>query len=177
MLLIIAIWTVLPKLLLIIFMGQRYLFFQHWEESQIDSREEFCVRDSSGRGKQRPKLPSVYVIIKPTKEVKAELPKYNKIVLSLYSEISISVDASEWLTELNKTEIPVSERLSFSGFYSKQGKEGNIQSINQLLPFHQESVNTPAMVRHYMDLIQQLTEELNPGQNLVITADQPVYAL
>lgn len=168
MLLIIAIWTVLPKLLLIIFMGQRYLFFQHWEESQIDSREEFCVRDSSGRGKQRPKLPSVYIIIKPTKE---------KIVLSLYSEISISVDASEWLTELNKTEIPVSEWLSFSGFYSKQGKEGNIQSINQLLPFHQESVNTSAMVRHCMDLIQQLTEELNPGQNLVITADQPVYAL
>ena len=149
-------------------MGQRYLFFQHWEESQIDSREEFCVRDSSGRGKQRPKLPSVYIIIKPTKE---------KIVLSLYSEISISVDASEWLTELNKTEIPVSERLSFSGFYSKQGKEGNIQSINQLLPFHQEYVNTSAMVRHCMDLIQQLTEELNPAQNLVITADQPVYAL
>ena len=106
-----------------------------------------------------------------------KLPKYNKIVLSLYSEISIRVDASEWLTELNKTEIPVSERLSFSGFCSKQGKEGNIQSINQLLPSHQESVNTPAMVRHCMDLIQQLTEELNPGQNLVITAVQPVYAL
>ena len=80
----------------------------------------------------------------------------------MYSERSIGADASEWLTELNKTEIPVSERSPFLGFYSKRAKEGNIQYINQLLPLQQEFVNTPTMVRNSMDLILQLAEELNP---------------
>ena len=59
--------------------------------------------------------------------------------------------------ELNKTEIPISEQSSFSRFYSKKAKQGNIQSINELLPLHHQSVNTPAMVRHCMGIIQQLT--------------------
>ena len=33
------------------------------------------------------------------------------------------------------------------------------------------------MVRHCMDLMQKLTEELNPEQNPIVTANQPVYAL
>ena len=37
--------------------------------------------------------------------------------------------------------------------------------------------NTPAMIHHAMLLIQQQTKYLNPGQTLVMTADQPLFAL
>ena len=46
-----------------------------------------------------------------------------------------------------------------------------------LLPLLNDSVNSPVMVFHCLQLITNLTNHLNPVQNPVITADQPVYAL
>lgn len=63
------------------FHGTTMSVFQHPEELSIDPSEIVRISDTSGRGKQRPKLPSVYVTLKQTKEVKAEQPKYNKKVL------------------------------------------------------------------------------------------------
>ena len=45
------------------------------------------------------------------------------------------------------------------------------------MPLLQESINSPAIVRHCMSVIQGVTKKLNPEQSTVITADQPVYTL
>ena len=50
-------------------------------------------------------------------------------------------------------------------------------SISSLLPLLNESINSHAMVQHCTEVISQITTKLNPGQKVIIIADQPVYAL
>ena len=57
-------------------------------------------------------------------------------------------------------------------------QEITFKTQSALLPVLLESVNSPAMVRHCMEVIKQLTLHLNPSQKqIIITGDQPVYAL
>ena len=54
----------------------------------------------------------------------------------------------------------------------------NFKTESTLLPILLESVNSPAVVRHCMKIIKQLTQHLNLSQKqIIITRDQPVYAL
>jgi hypothetical protein len=46
-----------------------------------------------------------------------------------------------------------------------------------MLPLFYKKSSTPAMIKHGMDMIQQATEFLNPGQIPVITMDQPLFAI
>ena len=46
-----------------------------------------------------------------------------------------------------------------------------------LLPLLNESINSPATVKHCMTVIQKVVKKVNPGQITIITADQSVYAL
>ena len=53
----------------------------------------------------------------------------------------------------------------------------NVVSINWLLPVLPDSINSFAMVHHCSKVLVVITNKLNPGQQPVITVDQPVYAL
>ena len=66
------------------------------------------------------------------------------------------------------------DRISFSAHYSQKATTVAVPPITQLLPLLPDVVHTPAMVRHCTQLIKEITEKLNPGQQPVITADQPV---
>ena len=45
--------------------------------------------------------------------------------------------------------------------------------IIALLPLFRYSVHSPAMLKHRMDIIKQMTCAVNPGQIPIITVDQP----
>ncbi len=49
--------------------------------------------------------------------------------------------------------------------------------INSLLPLFYEKAATLSMIKHGMDIVQQITSHLNPGQIPVTTFDQPLFAL
>ena len=54
----------------------------------------------------------------------------------------------------------------------------NFKTESILLPILLESVNSPSVARHCMEIIKQLTQHLNQSQKqIIITGDQPVYAL
>ena len=54
----------------------------------------------------------------------------------------------------------------------------NFKTQSTLLPILLESANSPAVVRHCIEIIKQLTQRLNESQKqIIITRDQPVYAL
>ena len=54
----------------------------------------------------------------------------------------------------------------------------NFKRQSTLLPILLESVNSPALVRHCIEIIKQLTQHLKQLQkHIVITGDQSVYAL
>ena len=86
-------------------------------------------------------------------------------------------EAEEWLSKLISHEIPLRERISFSGFYSKKEISTQHKCINELLPFLEDSVNSLGMAKHCMMLVEKLVSTINSHQDPVITADQPVYAL
>jgi len=50
-------------------------------------------------------------------------------------------------------------------------------AVNALLPLFLDSTHTVAMIRHSMYVIKAAVQHLNPGQVLVITDDQPLFAL
>ena len=44
-----------------------------------------------------------------------------------------------------------------------------------LLPLINDNINSPAMAKHCVMVIQKVIKDINPGQSAVITTDQPVY--
>ena len=49
--------------------------------------------------------------------------------------------------------------------------------IITLLPLFRDSAHPPAMAKHGMDIIKQITSDNNPGQILFITVVQPLYTI
>ena len=128
------------------FHGTSISIFQHptVEEEYIpfklDSRETYdqFVRE----------LPSNYTEIMPSRGGKAEpLPSQAS---NISNEKSIAEEALLWTTKLTTTEGTLLDRISFSAFYSQQVVKNICKSTSQLMPLLQESINSPAMVRHYV---------------------------
>ena len=88
------------------------------------------------------------------------------------------MEAKNWISVLRKGDkVTDDEKVSFSAFYSSVLEREVIKTPSQLLPLLANKVTEPSTVRHVMTILKNITENLNPGQNPVITCDQPVYAL
>ena len=66
--------------------------------------------------------------------------------------------------------------MSFSAYFYRTS-DAVFKTSSHLLPFITEPLTAPATVRHSANMVKAITENVNPGQPIVITADQPVYAL
>ena len=62
-------------------------------------------------------------------------------------------------------------------FSSHQVSVPKPPAIIALLPLFRDAAHSPAMVKHGMDIIQQITLWCNPNQIPVLTVDQPLYAI
>ena len=81
------------------------------------------------------------------------------------------------LTNENDTNY-ASMNISWSPYFANlQASVPKPPAITALLPLFQDNAHSPAMVKHGMDIIKQVTEHINPGQTPILTVDQPVYAL
>ena len=123
------------------------------------------------------KLPTSYKLVGPSKVGKPEPPNSTQSKISKSTHVNGSVvDAMEWLQQLSKPDDEIKKGCSLSSFYSKDKENRNVVAITQLLPILPESINSCAMVCHCSKVIVVITSKLNPGQQPVITADQPVYS-
>ena len=82
----------------------------------------------------------------------------------------------KWLQQLSKPDDEIKKRCPFPSFSSKDKENMNEVSINHLLPILPESINSCAMICRCSNVIVAITNKLNPGQQPVISEDQPVYA-
>ena len=160
------------------FHGTTISVFQHADvpvTPKMLSIEHF----TSGRF-ERLKLPKSYTEIKPTRGGKPEPPPHiepQPTSTSLLPSFNpVYEEATSWIEKLAKNPESPEERMSFSAFYSVQANPPNSTSSN-LLPLIPEPVTAPATVRHATKIVMGIVEEINPGQQPVITGDQPVYAL
>ena len=67
-------------------------------------------------------------------------------------------------------------RISFAGYFSTDALTP-MKCFSELLPLITENVNSHAVVRHTMDVVTDIIKSVNPEQSIIMTADQPVYAL
>lgn len=86
-------------------------------------------------------------------------------------------DESAWLEKprCSKSSFGVQVALLFLSFQLPLNK--SFKTLFTLLELLFESINSPAMVRQCMGIVEQLFNSLNPGQVSVITRGQPVYDL
>lgn len=82
------------------------------------------------------------------------------------------------LQHISDVELCKSSSLTWSAHHATQQQPtSELTAIYALLPIFYEISDTPAMIKHGMDVHRQATEYLNPGQIPVITFEQPLFAL
>ncbi len=85
---------------------------------------------------------------------------------------------SHALTKLSKDDVTAEDCIAWAAYHSSNLLPTNdLPAITALLPLFYEKADTPAMVKHGMNVLREVTLFLNPGQIPVITLDQPLFAL
>ena len=70
------------------------------------------------------------------------------------------------------------DKISFAAFHSRQLTTVSLEKPHtSLLPLLRDQVNSPATVRHLMNVITRITYYVSGNQVPVLAADQPVYAI
>ena len=81
----------------------------------------------------------------------------------------------EWLENIEHND---SLPLSWSAYNAKYVTNINIiKSISSMLPLFKEDSHSVSLMTHAMQLIEKVTNFLNPGQTPALVFDQPLYAI
>ncbi len=79
--------------------------------------------------------------------------------------------------DLLETELEKKQPISWAAYHANlQPPMLDPPAITALLPLFCEHADTPAMIKHGMEIIKQVTEFLNPGQIPVMACDCPIFA-
>ena len=125
-------------------------------------------------------LPESYTDVPPMLGKKAESPLAVINVNNNDNLLHPVEESSEWLHELSHAIIankPECSVIPWSAYYANLQLVQRPKCTSFLLPLLNEYVQTPAMVRHTFDIIKLACNKLNPDQPIVVTCDQPVYAV
>lgn len=68
-------------------------------------------------------------------------------------------------------------KMSWSAHFASLQEHSPTPAITALLPLFRDNAHSLAMVKHGMDIVLEATDHVNKEQILVITVDQPLYAL
>lgn len=70
------------------------------------------------------------------------------------------------------------ENVSWAAYHANRLKNIPVfKGLSGLLPLFEECVDSAAMICHAINLCSEATQYLNPGQTLVFTGDQPLFAI
>jgi hypothetical protein len=167
------------------FHGTSISIFQHPEE---EHPELGLLFDKGSEKINVPiELPESYTTIFPAKTLPSQYPLQQVCAQDVTgNDQSKLFTADEWLGNISSfnnaggMETPdVNDRISWSAFHARREQPSAVQqkSTSTLLPLLRESVASTAVVRHTMNIVNLVLQEVNPGQVSVLTGDQPVYAI
>ena len=161
------------------FHGTTISIFQ-FPENETTSQPAFQYSEDKVQKKVTASLPDSYTTIMPTKDCKPE-PVNRATTSESISECTKEVPKVQpWVEKLASSPMEtenLDDRISFSAFFGSRSESNMPTTRSVLLPLLDESINSTAMVRHCIEVVQKITYTLNPGQKVIITGDQPVYAL
>ena len=76
------------------------------------------------------------------------------------------------LSKLSNDDVSAEDSITWAAYHSKNHEQMNDRpAIAALLPLFYEKADTPAMMKHGMDVLREAASFLNPGQVPVITLD------
>ena len=89
---------------------------------------------------------------------------------------------ADWLnhasSKLGSIDVSAKDAIVWAAYHSGNQQHTNYPpALTALLPLFYEKADSPAMIKHGMDVIREATSFLNPGQVPVITFDQPLSAI
>jgi hypothetical protein len=132
-------------------------------------------------------LPDEYTVVPP-----AFLRNKSPIVPRTNGPVTPSADAAyekqkndeeerEWLKTVTdliaKEQLENNDMISWAGFHSLRNPELRPKATMALMPLFSDYAQSPAMVKHGMNITKGIIQFLNPGQTPVITMDQPLYSI
>ena len=86
-----------------------------------------------------------------------------------------------WLTRvdqlLQKEQLDKDDTSWSAHFAHLQYSVHHPPTISALMPLFRDNAHSVSMVKHGMDIIMKAIQLVNPGQNSVLTLDQPLYAI
>ena len=158
------------------FHGTGISIFQ-FEPNQCETFK-FDLSNSSNKNAISLNLPSYYTDVKSTKSTPStpRISTTNSINTVDYNYFD---DSDEWFSyiknHLNDEELQ--HRCNWSSFFASQVNKRDSKCSSVMLPLLQDEIATHAMVRHTMDIIDRVHKSLKIDQPIIVTADQPVYAI
>jgi hypothetical protein len=126
------------------------------------------------------KLPDTYTALPATGNVVSEPPMTTVNASPIASEPITIEQLTPWLNYVQESvyNISTANKMSFAAFHAERNVHpATIPCHNTLLPLLTDHIQSPATVRHLMDVILKITSTVNNKQGAVITGDQPVYAV
>ena len=165
------------------FHGTGISVFQFPTESQPGERRPPLLIPPTGT--EQHALPEHFANV-PQVELKTNsisVPEYVSTSSLQKIDIEAAMQAEgQWVihavSKLDKETVSTEDSLAWAAYHSsKHQRTTDLPAITALLPLFYEKANTPAMVKHGMDVLIQAISFLNPGQVPVMTLDQPLFAL
>ena len=141
---------------------------------------ETAQNRSQLKGKSLKSLPKSYTDVPPVSLTNNTTPTKSESVIPI--SVDSEMNETPWLDKIttafadeNQTEC---ENISWSAHYANlQENVPKPPAIITLLPLFRDGAHSPAMIKHGMNLIRQITFQVNPEQIPVLTVDQPLYAI
>ena len=156
------------------FHGTGISVFQHFDN--FIEKESITYNYEKERNFELPLL--YYDNINPVSRVKIQFPILTTSEYPKNITVNPVLDSLEWLKFLhgtNSTNAKASEKsCNWAVHFQEKIASNTFSSV--LLPFINESINSPAMLKHCMTVIQDVVHKVNSGQ-IPIIISLPVYAL
>lgn len=134
--------------------------------------------------KKHPKLPETYSLVKPAyiAATDPKAPESPEAPQNLQPKMTATLTDAKvkehaWLQGLetiDENDSDVSQ--GWSAFHAQSIENPPIPAESSMLPLFTEKADTPAMIKHTMELAIMITEKLAPGQTPVLYLDEPLYA-
>jgi hypothetical protein len=129
-------------------------------------------------------LPDSYAIIPEFVLTASKVePTSRQLTFEPISTFAANVEQEvKWLNHVetkvkDSNELTETDRLNWSGYHASiQTRSSTHKTRQAMTPLFDQKADTPAMIRHGLDILMATTRFLNPGQVAVMVADCPLYA-
>lgn len=133
----------------------------------------------------RASLPESFTIVDAVqlKPSSTNIPESNIVHVPVEGKLTKAKKSEEeWIEHatsfLGKSEVGKEDAVTWAAYHaSKQLPDTENQPARTaLLPLFHEKADSPAMIKHAMNILKSITQYLNPGQIPVLACDCPIFA-